>query len=776
MLIHYIKIAFRNLLKYKTQSIISGVSLAVGFTCFSLAALWIWYESTYDSFHREAGQIYFVGGQGLGSGVQFSHYTAYPLADHLKENFPEIQNVTRVSTTRFDRFKYNEVEYPVNALEIDSAFISMFDIKILEGNTTFLLPHSNEIAITSEAAKRIFGNEPAINKELKIGNETKIIGALVEAWEGHSNIPFDMLLNIIPNNRWGMNRYYTLIRTHNNIDLEMLNEKLKSIEVEQTYEIESKVHHYTRKESFQLVRLTDIRKAYPIKEINVGIKQIQIFAITGALIVLCGLFNYLTLFAIRIRLRAHEFALRKINGSSNTNLTTLLLTEFGLMMIASLLLGMLLIELSLPRFIELSQIRQSSYSVFGEVFIYYIGILLAAFLLSLAPIYYFRKQSLHSLISSKSVGHSNSLFRKVSLTVQLIVSIGFIFCTSIMIKQISYLHNSNSVGFERKNIGVVYANADYLADRIKEIPEVTQVMVAMEILVPKFYFATLKWDKWEGKQDDQKEMDFEDFKITPEFIDFYSLNVIEGTVDEHDDTKILINETARKLLNWHDPIGKKMGHGDLTVVGVIQDMYYASPLYPVQPAIYHIGEDKLRKNDDLTGIHFKFLEGRWDTCREAIKKIIKEDNPNNQVMIYNVEEIYNKYTESDVLLIKLLSIFTAVCILIAVFGIFSLITLSCEQRRKEIAIRKVNGASVWIILRLFAKEYLWLLLLAAPVAFSISYYIMKLWLENYMIQTQINFWNYAVVLIGLLLIILLSIGGRVWKAARQNPAEVIKSE
>ena len=141
-----------------------------------------------------------------------------------------------------------------------------------------------------------------------------------------------------------------------------------------------------------------------------------------------------------------------------------------------------------------------------------------------------------------------------------------------------------------------------------------------------------------------------------------------------------------------------------------------------------------------------------------------------------MEETYDSYLKSEQTLLKLLSCVAVVCILIAVFGVFSLVTLACEQRRKEIAIRKVNGATLGNILSIFIKEYLILLLCASFLAFPVSYMIMKAWLENYVEQISIGVSMYVTIFTGIGIIITACIGLRVWKAARENPAEVVKTE
>ena len=175
-------------------------------------------------------------------------------------------------------------------------------------------------------------------------------------------------------------------------------------------------------------------------------------------------------------------------------------------------------------------------------------------------------------------------------------------------------------------------------------------------------------------------------------------------------------------------------------------------------------------------ILIKYKEGTWIQCREKVEAITKEAHPTDYIQLNDTEEEYNKFLTSENALLRMLTILSLVCILISVFGIYSQIVLTCEQRRKEIAIRKVNGANVRNILSMFGKEYAWLLVIASVIAFSIGYAIMKHWLESYTLQTPISWWIFASIFIGIAIVIALSIGYRVWKAANENPADVVKSE
>jgi ABC-type antimicrobial peptide transport system permease subunit len=173
-------------------------------------------------------------------------------------------------------------------------------------------------------------------------------------------------------------------------------------------------------------------------------------------------------------------------------------------------------------------------------------------------------------------------------------------------------------------------------------------------------------------------------------------------------------------------------------------------------------------------ILFKYNEGTWQTCRKKIETIFREEYPNENLMLSNTEEEYDKFLKSENVLLKLLTLISMVCVFICVFGFVSMVSLTCEERRKEIAIRKVSGATVKDILDIFFREYLTLLAVGALIAFPVGYYIMKRWLEQYVVQTEISAWIYVAILLALILAVVLCVGGKVYKTSRENPVIAIK--
>ncbi|WP_290233123.1 ABC transporter permease [Bacteroides acidifaciens] len=773
MIKHYLKVAFRNLMKYKTQSLVSIIGLAVGFTCFALSALWIRYEMTYDDFHEGADRIYLAGSSFRLYGDGFNYNSSSFLADYLAKNCPEVEKVCCIYYDWDEKkIKNEDTEFSVRRIEVDSSFISMFNIKVLDGDNHLQLK-KDEIAITENTAERIFEKESPIGKHLifEENNEEKTIVAIVKSWEGHSLFSFDILLpfyDASPN--WGRQRCQTLFRTYPNCDMKALQQRLSEHEVQQ------EGHKYPI--STPIALLSTLRSTHPREDVNVKLDHIRLFACISGLVIICGICNYLTMLVTRIRMRRRELALRKVNGSSNRGLLTLLLTELVLLLLLSSGVGLVLIELILPTFKRLSQIDESTSFFYIEVFVYILSLVAVTVGFASLLIQYISRRTLLNNISKKSNTHLSGWFYKISIFFQLFISLGFVFCTLVMMMQLHFLLNTRELGIERHNVGaVVYCSENIpFKEVVNQIPEIAECLNGFHTPIPKMYYSTYRLKEWDGKNTDSEQyIELEDETINQEYADFFGVEVLDGNMLDEKDGKdmVVINEAAVKALGWTQPIGKKIGKlgKQYIVKGVIKNISYNAPIHPVAPAMFHLPDSR-----DRGGIIFKVKEGTWDIVSEKIKAEVNKVNPNAELMLSNMEEVYDAYMKSERTLCKLLSVVSAICIIIAVFGIFSLVTLSCQQRRKEIAIRKVNGASARLILNLFFKEYLLLLVMASCIAFPLGYVIMKRWLENYVKQTPVNLWIYIGIFAGMLLVIFSSIVWRVWKAAIQNPAEVIKSE
>ena len=787
MIKHCLKIAIRNLVKYKVQSAVSILGLAVGFVCFSLSLYWIHYEMTYDHFRQDADRIYMVRTNDEYTEGKISTRVPYSLAAYLAQHFPDIA-VAAPFHLISERISVNDKYQDAVFSSADSAWMNLMDIRIIKGNRNFMLPKDNaEIAITEEAAKKWFRTEDPIGKEVKMLRRTKKICAIVQAENRHTNFPFDFIGNPELGKTWWYITWSILIKVKPDTDIEELESKINA-----NLPAELKQVTLTRKTGIERIILTPLSKLHYAKdfrddkEAGITFQYIIYFSIAGILIITCALINYLTLFINRMRVRQREMALRMIHGANIRSLVSLLTVEFLLLLACAVTTGFLLIEICFPSFIELTGIDTAKSSLYGEAFLFIglISLIILTAIIGLLYILYHR--SVHLSLRYNTGRSTGTQLRRGSIVLQLFVCLSFIGCTVLINQQLDYLRHRD-LGLKIKNRGSfsVMGDMDYtpLIRKIKELPMITEVMQPDYYPIVSQLTAIGQFDNWEGLDIPiDTPVPVKLFLGKEDFFRFYDITLLAGEwlddLSTYED--IIINESLARRMGWspQEAIGKHIiqSYITYTIVGVVKDCHYGAPTLPIPHTGFLVGE-QMGLMQRSAGILFKYKEGTWNECRKALEHLYQtECSPENILRLNSEEEVYNNYLRSEEMLTRLLSFASLVCILTAMFGIYSLVTLTCEQRRKEIAIRKVNGATVWSILFLFFREYLIMLCIAALFAFPITYVIIKQWILNYVRQVSISPLPFILILIGLALTVIAGISWRVWKAANENPAEVIKNE
>jgi hypothetical protein len=742
---------------------------------------------TYDHFRQDADRIYMVRTNDEYTEGKISTRVPYSLAAYLAQHFPDIA-VAAPFHLISERISVNDKYQDAVFSSADSAWMNLMDIRIIKGNRNFMLPKDNaEIAITEEAAKKWFRTEDPIGKEVKMLRRTKKICAIVQAENRHTNFPFDFIGNPELGKTWWYITWSILIKVKPDTDIEELESKINA-----NLPAELKQVTLTRKTGIERIILTPLSKLHYAKdfrddkEAGITFQYIIYFSIAGILIITCALINYLTLFINRMRVRQREMALRMIHGANIRSLVSLLTVEFLLLLACAVTTGFLLIEICFPSFIELTGIDTAKSSLYGEAFLFIglISLIILTAIIGLLYILYHR--SLHLSLRYNTGRSTGTQLRRGSIVLQLFVCLSFIGCTVLINQQLDYLRHRD-LGLKIKNRGSfsVMGDMDYtpLIRKIKELPMITEVMQPDYYPIVSQLTAIGQFDNWEGVDIPiDTPVPVKLFLGKEDFFRFYDITLLAGEwlddLSTYED--IIINESLARRMGWspQEAIGKHIiqSYITYTIVGVVKDCHYGAPTLPIPHTGFLVGE-QMGLMQRSAGILFKYKEGTWNECRKALEHLYQtECSPENILRLNSEEEVYNNYLRSEEMLTRLLSFASLVCILTAMFGIYSLVTLTCEQRRKEIAIRKVNGATVWSILFLFFREYLIMLCIAALFAFPITYVIIKQWILNYVRQVSISPLPFILILIGLALTVIAGISWRVWKAANENPAEVIKNE
>lgn len=565
MIKHCLKIAIRNLVKYKVQSAVSILGLAVGFVCFSLSLYWIHYEMTYDHFRQDADRIYMVRTNDEYTEGKISTRVPYSLAAYLAQHFPDIA-VAAPFHLISERISVNDKYQDAVFSSADSAWMNLMDIRIIKGNRNFMLPKDNaEIAITEEAAKKWLRTEDPIGKEVKMLRRTKKICAIVQAENRHTNFPFDFIGNPELGKTWWYITWSILIKVKPDTDIEELESKINA-----NLPAELKQVTLTRKTGIERIILTPLSKLHYAKdfrddkEAGITFQYIIYFSIAGILIITCALINYLTLFINRMRVRQREMTLRMIHGANIRSLVSLLTVEFLLLLACAVTTGFLLIEICFPSFIELTGIDTAKSSLYGEAFLFIglISLIILTAIIGLLYILYHR--SLHLSLRYNTGRSTGTQLRRGSIVLQLFVCLSFIGCTVLINQQLDYLRHRD-LGLKIKNRGSfsVMGDMDYtpLIRKIKELPMITEVMQPDYYPIVSQLTAIGQFDNWEGLDIPiDTPVPVKLFLGKEDFFRFYDITLLAGEwlddLSTYED--IIINESLARRMGWspQEAIGK----------------------------------------------------------------------------------------------------------------------------------------------------------------------------------------------------------------------------
>ena len=770
MILHYLKMAFRSLMKHRVQSVLSIVGLAVGFVCFAYSLIWLRYERTFDSFHPNADRIYMLYEKNsiIRDNLE-SRIAPYPFAATMKEQFPEVEAATAFFPQAVS-YKKDESLGFLKAVSVDTAFLDLFDVRILAGSRSFL--HSDrEIALTPTAARRLFGTDQVLGRILDLGSgEEKTVTALVSEWKGHSSIPYESLIGIEPYRRtdWKAGIFMVCFRLRQDADTADFTRKLRAADSEVPVRKTSDYDIRLAMFSAEHLNFCPIAESYELlfkDETQIRQSYIRMFVWIGVLVMVIALANYFSLLVNQMMNRSKELALRLVNGSSRWGLFALFATELMLMLSVGGFISLLLMEWAEKLFMEISYVKTAW---LPEALVYFFGVLLCSLLVAGTIIGYYSRRSLTLALQSRKVPAGWRMsFGRMSMAFQLLVSLLVLFCFSVLFRQLTYLSQTTDIGFERKERATIEVSEEFIGNFLHDLraqPYIREASVSVSTLLPQSsYGITTTMD------DQGKSITFDSFVVDENFLRFYHIP-LKDSLQSDDERQCLLTESAARELGGPDLVGQSfVGY---TIVGIVPDLYTKAPTVPVKPTELKIirQEDTYSKDKVLIRYDERYTE---ELKRFVVSWFLERKT---YATLNIATEVYDTYLASERMLMRLLGVMAGVCVLIALFGVYAHVVLACEHRRKEIAVRKVNGATAGLIVRSFLKEYFLLLLGASAFAFPLGTIAMQRWLEQYVLRVGLSWWIYAGIFLLLWIFIMGCIGRSVWRAARENPAEVIKSE
>jgi putative ABC transport system permease protein len=815
MIRNYFITTVRNIKKQKVFTFLNVFGLAIGMAGCLLAVLYIRDELSYDRYNAKADRIHRLTARVLRQGQELVISGAgAPVAQALKEGFPEVEDAVRFRQEGSIRVKAGEASFrELNVVHSEPSFFNIFTVPLLQGDPKTALASRRTLVLSRTTAAKYFGRDDPIGKTVVIdGADEWTVTGVFEDIPRASHFHFDIILSFASldvekdpiGNSWMSFNFQTYLLFRQGASSRDLESKLDPLimshmapEVKQTMGIS--VEDFLKRSGMRienrLQRLTDIhlRGGDGIAEFeaNSDIKYISLFTAVSLFVLLLAVVNFVNLATARSSGRAKEVGIRKVLGSFRRDLIGQFLLESLVFSLIAFLFAVLLVRLALPLFNQLAG-KQMDVALLATpgMAASALGLVVGIALLAGAYPAFFISAFIPAPVLKGELrqGMKGGLVRRCLVVFQFAVSVVLVVGTLVVFRQLRYIQNEK-VGFNRNqvlvldNTSLIGAKADALKEEMRAYPRVVKASLSGFLPVPSSRARMII--AAEGDPDGRNSPAIAVWTVDHDYLETLEMTLASGRNFSKemgtDSEAVILNQAAVRHFQFDDPVGKRVVLHDLgpdgqrfiqqpyTVIGVVEDFNYESLRAAVEPMVLRLGTSRgkliLRvQGEDLAGT-IETLRGKW-----------AEFAPGEPFEYFFLDERFDKMYESELRIGRIFGSFASLAVFIGCLGLFGLAAFSAAKRTKEIGIHKVFGATVPDVLRLLVREYVLLVALANLIAWPVAYLIMSGWLRDFAYRTGIGWAGFVGTGLGTLAVALLTVGFQAIKAASASPAETLKYE
>lgn len=792
MINNYIKIAWRNLLKNKAFSSINIIGLAIGMAGALLIALWLQNMLSMDRFHMKGDRLYVISNRDMNQGQMWAWVnTPKIMGPTLKKDFPDIEKFTRYD--QFNNFltTYNNKKIVSQVAFVDPGFFDMFSFPIVKGNKNKLLQNANSVVLTQKFAETLFGNSDPVGKTIKIDSVNLVtVDAVLQDLPNNTSMQFDYLLSWeyakkigYTDENWQNNSIETYVLLRETTPLEAFNNKIRLVSQNHinvgNNEIRSTNEIFAFPYQDAYLYNKSVNGAYTAGRIQL----VHLFTWIGSFILLVACINFMNLSTARSERRAKEVGVRKVVGADRKSLIAQFIVESVLISFAAMILAVGCIILILPAFNNLVEknlhisLLSGSNWLFLIIFTIITGVLAgsypAFFLSSFKPL-----KTLKGKLNSYKRGLS---VRSILVILQFSIAIILTIATIIIFQQIQHTKDRDR-GYDDNGLLVSSISGEleknYLNLRNELLASNAVVSVSKNMSPVTDRYSNGMGFSWPGSSESDKKVSFNRFSTDADAVENLGFTLLSGRdIDIYkyktDSNAMLLTETAVKSMRLQNPIGQVI-HGDRenwTVVGVIKDFIVDSPYGETLPMII------FGPKSWFTNIHYRLNPNNSTVNNlKTVADIFKKFNPDYPFEYKFIDKNFEAKFKETQSIGTLSMLFAVLTIFISCLGLFALIAYMAETRMKEIAVRKVLGASIGQLTSLLSVDFIKLVLMAILIASPIAWWVMDNWLQDYNYRIEIQWQYFAAAGLMAILISLATISFQTIKAALSNPVDSLRDE
>lgn len=787
MLIHFLKIGFRNLIRNKFFAFLNISGLSLGMACCILIMLWVVDELSVDNFHGNNLYAVYIRTESNGQ-VNAGYGTPAIMAAELKRSIPEIQYASGFGFpwAHSETFRVGNVVHKFDGSRADADFFQMFNYQLLAGNVKTALSDLNGLAISRKMATMFFGSpQEALGQFILFENRKElVVTAVFDDLGAHSSNKFDYLLNWEtllaenPNlkNSWQafqVNSYVALSPSSSSEDVRT---KLTKF-----------LDGYLKIDNVKFeVALQPYNEVYLQSKFENGmpkggrIEYVRIFIGVAFFILIIASINFTNLSTARAMKRTKEIGVRKVVGSSRMALVVQFLGESIFLSFFALLLAIIIVFLALPAFNQL-MVKEITFPVLRPL--YWAALLavmaVTGILAGTYPALLLSNFQAAKVLKAQNVTGIKSLWlRKGLIVFQFFLSTTMVIVTIVVARQTQFFQ-SKQLGYDRENVLYILLEGDLVKsyqifkNKAIDIPGVQYVDRSSETPHAMGFVTTAV--NWAGK-DANTVVGFKPTSVGYDFVKLMNLQITQGrdfSKDFADSSSFIVNEKAVKEMGMKDPIGASVSIWDKKgkIVGVLKDYHTYSLHQPILPLIVDVQEQL-----NFGMVLIKTEPGKAQQVLGDLEKIYKELNPNFAFTYSFMDEEYNKMYRSENMITKLCYSFAAIALAISCLGLLGLAMYSTEQRMKEIGIRRVHGSSAVDIAKMLLWDFLKLICLSFLIAVPVSVYLMNQWLQEFAFSIGLSWWIFVVAGIACVAVAMATISYQTIRASLTNPIETLRVE
>jgi len=797
MIRNLLLIALRNLKKDKWYSLINVLGLTIGTTFSLFLIFYITDELSYDRYQKNAERIFRINSyiHERDKNTDWT-LTQLPMGPQLKTDYPEVEEMVRFISRERTLFKNGENDfYETKAYYADSTVFKVFTHKFLEGNAGTALNAPFDIVLTRSLAEKYFGKHtPAVGKTLRTVYDTYRVTGVIEDLPKNSHFRYDMLISMstfLRNNNqngpasWGNFYVYTYLLLKPGVATNSFNKKLDEV-YRKFVEPIFRQFNVTMRYEIQNIRSIHLHSNLQYEPEELGsMSYIWIFSAVAFFMLLIACINYMNLTTARSARRAKEIGIRKVTGSTRRQLVSQFLSESLLTAFIAVLLSVLLMFVLLRVFNSLSG-KQFTVGTLFEPFniLLLLGVVLFTGLVggSYPALYLSSFKPVTVLKGNLSKASGNVNLRRTLVVLQFSISMVMLICTWIVYSQLSYLRKKD-LGFDKNQVMTVTVNTGEdergkifaMNNEFRSLPGIKDVGTGNSYPgSPSLNLNLFTVQTDSGYVDKAVEC----YSIDERYFSTLGIKMIKGrNFSGLSDTlhSIVVNEAMVKHFGWKEPLGKRIKFpGDtsgnyLEVVGVFKDFNQKSLYNPIAPLLLFYGP-----NSNM--IQLKMNEANIPTVLAKVEAVWKKYFPQLPFEYKFLDQDFNSQYAADQKRGKIFAAFSILTIIITCLGLLGLTAFTTQQRQKEISIRRVMGASIVQVVSMTTRNYLWLALISAFIAFPVAWYFMSNWLKIFPYNTGLSFFPF--IISALVIVITASAAAMFYsaKAALTNPAKNLRTE